>query len=67
MLDDSRREAEVLRSQMSTERTSMKNLEHLLSSEREREFHTQLSQQEQSAEIQLLRDRLMLNDTKMYV
>ena len=65
MLEDSRRESDMLRSQMQTERSSLKNLENLLSNEREREFHSQLSHQESTAEIQLLRERLGANDSKM--
>ena len=58
-------ESEVLRSQVTTERSSIKNLEGLLASNREREFQTQMSSQEMGADVQLMKDRLALNDSKM--
>jgi len=63
--DDTRQEAELYRSQLNSERHSNKNLEGLLQNNREKEFQTQLHTQEQGAEIQMLKDRLSLNESKM--
>ncbi|CAH1777332.1 unnamed protein product [Owenia fusiformis] len=65
LLDDMKREVEILRSQVGSERTNVKSLEQILQTNREKEFQTSLSSQEKNAEIQLLRDRLQLNDSKM--
>ena len=43
------------------------SLEQLLASNREKEFQAQLAVQETSSEVQLMKDRLTLNDSKMYV
>ena len=58
---------EMLRGQVGTERTSVKSLESLLQSNREKELNAQMSLQEYQAELQLLRDRQSLNDSKMWV
>ncbi|XP_035680916.1 centrosomal protein of 135 kDa-like isoform X2 [Branchiostoma floridae] len=63
-LEELRREADLLRSQVSSERASVRNLEGLLSTNREREFASQLTEQEQRSEIQLLKDRLTLAESK---
>ena len=55
----------MLRSQVSTERDSLKNLEGLLVTTREKEFTQHLAEQEMAAEIQLLKDRLALQEAKM--
>lgn len=44
----------------------MMGLEQLLASNREKEFQAQLAVQETSSEVQLMKDRLTLNDSKMY-
>ena len=54
-----------MRSQLSSERLSNKNLEGLLQNNREKEFQSQLQSQEHGAEIQMLKDRLSLNESKM--
>lgn len=41
------------------------SLEQLLASNREKEFQAQLAVQETSSEVQLMKDRLTLNDSKM--
>lgn len=63
--DDLAQECELYRSQLSSERQSNKNLEGLLQNNREKEFQSQLQTQEHSAEIQMLKDRLSLNESKM--
>jgi centrosomal protein CEP135 len=65
LLDDSRAEIDLLKSQINSERIMVKNLEDLISSNREKEFQTQLTSQERDSEIQLLRDRISLNEQKM--
>ena len=60
-----RRETEMLRNQVMTERTSVRNLETLLSNNREKEFQAQLDSQEQRSELQLVKDRLALADSKV--
>jgi hypothetical protein len=55
----------IKKSQVCSERTNLKNLEGLLQNNREKDFQTQLNQQEKSAEIQMLKDRLSLNESKM--
>ncbi|KAJ8350318.1 hypothetical protein SKAU_G00254480 [Synaphobranchus kaupii] len=63
-LDVCRSEVELLRKQLASERLSMKSLESMLQSTREKELHSTLSSQEQHAEIQLLRDKLTVADSK---
>ena len=65
MVDDLRGETEVLREQVGSERTSVKSLESLLQTNREKEFSAQMTLQEYDAEVQLLRDRLNINESKM--
>lgn len=65
MLGDLKAESDLLKSQINSERTMVKNLEDLISNNREKEFHTQLSSQEREAEINLLKDRIGLNDQKL--
>ena len=63
--DDIAQEADLYKSQLNSERTSSKNLESLLQTNREKEFQSQLQSQEYGAEIQMLKDRLSLNDSKL--
>ncbi|KAI1888697.1 hypothetical protein AGOR_G00171400 [Albula goreensis] len=63
-LDDLRSEAELLKKQLSSERLTVRNLETLLSSNRQKEFETHLSSSERESELKLLRDRLAIADSK---
>ncbi|XP_041463887.1 testis-specific gene 10 protein-like isoform X2 [Lytechinus variegatus] len=63
--EDLKREVEMLRSQLGTERTTVRNLEMLIAGNREKEFQAQLDNQEQRSELQLIKDRLALADSKI--
>eukprot|EP00057_Strongylocentrotus_purpuratus_P011253 XP_011665727.1 PREDICTED: testis-specific gene 10 protein isoform X5 [Strongylocentrotus purpuratus] len=63
--EDLKREVEMLRSQVGTERTTVRNLEMLIAGNREKEFQVQLDNQEQRSELQLIKDRLALADSKI--
>lgn len=67
LLDDVRRETEVLRSQLSNERATKQGLEGLLQDNHTKGWQTQMTIQERDTEIQLLKDRLTINESKMYV
>lgn len=64
-LEDARSEAELLKKQLTSERLTVRNLESLLSNNRQKEFQTQLATTEREAELKLLRDRLNFADGKM--
>ena len=57
-------EAELLKKQLANERLSVRNLETLLSSNRQKEFETHLSASERQSELKVLRDRLALSDSR---
>lgn len=65
LFTDMKAESDLLKSQINSERTMVKNLEDLISSNREKEFQIQLSSQERDAEINLLKDRIALSEQKM--
>lgn len=67
LLDDVKRETDMLKSQVANERSTKQNLESLMQENRTKEWQVQLAVQEKEAEIQLLRDRLQINDSKMSV
>ncbi|XP_041912924.1 centrosomal protein of 135 kDa [Alosa sapidissima] len=63
-LEDVRSEGELLKKQLASERLTVRNLETLLSTNRQKEFQTHLSSSEREAELKLLKDRLALADSK---
>ncbi|XP_036970306.1 centrosomal protein of 135 kDa [Acanthopagrus latus] len=63
-LEDVRSEAELLKKQLASERLTVRNLETLLSNNRQKEFQTQLTASERESELKVLRDRLTLADSK---
>lgn len=65
LLDDVKHETEMLRSQVTTERSTKQGLEGLLQENRNKEWHVQLTIQDKDAEIQLLKDQLQMNNSKI--
>ncbi|XP_028259156.1 centrosomal protein of 135 kDa isoform X2 [Parambassis ranga] len=63
-LEDVQSEAEVLKKQLASERLTVRNLETLLSTNRQKEFQTHLTASERESELKVLRDRLILADSK---
>ena len=61
-----RRESDLLRSQVESERIATQNIEGVLQTNRSKEWQAQMAIQEKDAEVQLLKDRMALNDSKMY-
>ena len=66
-LEDARQEVELLKKQIESESQTIKNLEDLLTSNREKEFACQLSSQEKETELQLYKERLALSENKRSV
>uniref|UniRef100_A0A3Q4G5D4 Centrosomal protein 135 n=1 Tax=Neolamprologus brichardi TaxID=32507 RepID=A0A3Q4G5D4_NEOBR len=64
-LEDVRSEAEILKKQLASERLTVRNLETLLSTNRQKEFQTHLTASERESELKVLRDRLTLADSKI--
>ncbi len=66
-LEACRSEIELLQRQLSGERLSVQTLESLLVSSREKELQRQLTSQERQTEIQILKDKLSMADSKVWV
>ncbi|XP_051731468.1 centrosomal protein of 135 kDa isoform X1 [Ctenopharyngodon idella] len=63
-LEDVRSETELLKKQLDSERRTVRNLETLLSTNRQKEFQTHLNASEKESELKVLKDRLALADSK---
>ena len=63
-LEDVCSEGELLKKQLASERLTVRNLEALLSTNRQKEFQSHLSASEKESELKVLRDRLALADSK---
>ncbi|XP_063724402.1 testis-specific gene 10 protein-like [Symsagittifera roscoffensis] len=63
-LEDQKQEIDLLRRQMESEKTTIRNLEDLLTANKESEFALGLAVQEKEGEIQLFKERLALSESK---
>ncbi|XP_072538741.1 centrosomal protein of 135 kDa isoform X1 [Salminus brasiliensis] len=63
-LEDVRSETDLLKKQLASEKMTVRNLETLLSTNRQKEFQSHLSASERESELKVLKDRLALADSK---
>ncbi|XP_007259577.3 centrosomal protein of 135 kDa isoform X1 [Astyanax mexicanus] len=63
-LEDVRSETELLKKQLASEKVTVRNLETLLSTNRQKEFQSHLNASERESELKVLKDRLALADSK---
>ncbi|ETE64800.1 Centrosomal protein [Ophiophagus hannah] len=63
--EDAKAEAELLKKQLSSERLTIQNLETLLTTSRDKDFQNHLITHEKDSEIQLLKDKLTLSESKL--
>ncbi|XP_039187079.1 centrosomal protein of 135 kDa-like isoform X1 [Crotalus tigris] len=63
--EDAKAEAELLKKQLSSERLTIQNLETLLATSRDNDFQNHLITHEKDSEIQLLKDKLTLSESKL--
>ncbi|XP_003798848.1 centrosomal protein of 135 kDa [Otolemur garnettii] len=63
-LENVKSETDLLKKQLSNERQTVKNLESLLATNRDKEFHSHLTSHEKDTEIQLLKEKLTLSESK---
>ncbi|XP_037685784.1 centrosomal protein of 135 kDa [Choloepus didactylus] len=64
-LENVKSEADLLKKQLSSERHTIKNLESLLATNRDKEFHSHLTSHEKDTEIQILKEKLTLSESKL--
>ncbi|XP_074180923.1 centrosomal protein of 135 kDa [Rhinolophus sinicus] len=64
-LENVKSESELLKKQLASEKHTIKNLELLLATNRDKEFHSHLTSHEKDTEIQLLKDKLTLSESKV--
>nr|XP_048271290.1 centrosomal protein of 135 kDa isoform X2 [Myodes glareolus] len=64
-LENVKSESELLKKQLTSERQTIKNLESLLATNRDKEFHSHLTSHEKDTEIQLLKEKLNLSESKL--
>uniref|UniRef100_A0AAR2JIC6 Centrosomal protein 135 n=1 Tax=Pygocentrus nattereri TaxID=42514 RepID=A0AAR2JIC6_PYGNA len=65
-LEDVHSETDLLKKQLASEKVTVRNLETLLSTNRQKEFQSHLSASEKESELKVLKDRLALADSKTH-
>uniref|UniRef100_A0ABI7VZC9 Centrosomal protein 135 n=1 Tax=Felis catus TaxID=9685 RepID=A0ABI7VZC9_FELCA len=64
-LENVKSEADLFKKQLASERHTIKSLESLLATNRDKEFHSHLTSHEKDTEIQLLKEKLTLSESKL--
>ncbi|XP_036619638.1 centrosomal protein of 135 kDa-like [Trichosurus vulpecula] len=64
-VETAKTEAELLKKQLSSERITVDNLETLLATNRDKEFHSHITSHEKDSEILRLKDMLTLSESKL--